>query len=69
LFPWIFSIYLLAQAVTVPIYGRLSDGVLDEQSHTLTRDHVFDSWKRAAHVVSGIGSYSGMYHWQRLDPP
>src|ERR1041385_1218356 len=25
LFPWIFSIYLLAQAVTVPIYGRLSD--------------------------------------------
>jgi EmrB/QacA subfamily drug resistance transporter len=25
LFPWIFSIYLLANAVTVPIYGRLSD--------------------------------------------
>src|SRR3954469_2332891 len=25
LFPWIFSIYLLTQAVTVPIYGRLSD--------------------------------------------
>lgn len=24
-FPWIFSIYLLTQAVTVPIYGRLSD--------------------------------------------
>ncbi len=24
-FPWLFSIYLLAQAVTVPIYGRLSD--------------------------------------------
>jgi EmrB/QacA subfamily drug resistance transporter len=25
LFPWIFSIYLLTQAVAVPIYGRLSD--------------------------------------------
>ncbi|WP_438941846.1 MFS transporter [Naasia lichenicola] len=24
-FPWLFSIYLLAQAVTVPIYGRLAD--------------------------------------------
>jgi EmrB/QacA subfamily drug resistance transporter len=24
-FPWLFSIYLLAQAVCVPIYGRLSD--------------------------------------------
>ncbi|MFE3445905.1 MDR family MFS transporter [Nocardia sp. NPDC059180] len=26
-FPWLFSIYLLAQAVTVPIYGKLSDVV------------------------------------------
>lgn len=25
LFPWVFSIYLLTQAVAVPIYGRLSD--------------------------------------------
>src|SRR5579884_4233763 len=24
-FPWLFSIYLLTQAVSVPIYGRLSD--------------------------------------------
>src|ERR1700712_1341211 len=24
-FPWLFSIYLLAQAVSTPIYGRLSD--------------------------------------------
>ncbi|UDY23286.1 MDR family MFS transporter [Nocardioides sp. Kera G14] len=24
-FPWLFSIYLLAQAVTVPIYGKLTD--------------------------------------------
>src|SRR5262249_12995543 len=24
-FPWLFSIYLLAQAVLVPIYGRLAD--------------------------------------------
>lgn len=25
LFPWVFSAYLLAQAVTIPIYGRLAD--------------------------------------------
>ena len=24
-FPWLFSVYLLAQAVTVPLYGKLSD--------------------------------------------
>ncbi|MFI8974384.1 MDR family MFS transporter [Nocardia asteroides] len=27
LFPWLFSIYLLAQAVTVPIYGKIADTV------------------------------------------
>ncbi|MFD3745248.1 MDR family MFS transporter [Nocardia sp. NPDC058633] len=27
MFPWLFSIYLLAQAVTVPIYGKLADMV------------------------------------------
>ncbi|TCJ97288.1 MDR family MFS transporter [Nocardia alba] len=27
MFPWLFSIYLLAQAVTVPIYGKLADTV------------------------------------------
>ncbi|HEU0287475.1 MAG TPA: MFS transporter, partial [Nocardioidaceae bacterium] len=26
-FPWLFSAYLLTQAATVPIYGRLSDMV------------------------------------------
>jgi EmrB/QacA subfamily drug resistance transporter len=26
-FPWLFSLYLLAQVVTVPIYGKLSDSV------------------------------------------
>ncbi|MFG1796030.1 MDR family MFS transporter [Nocardia sp. NPDC049149] len=26
-FPWLFSIYLLAQAVTVPIYGKLADTI------------------------------------------
>jgi EmrB/QacA subfamily drug resistance transporter len=27
LFPWLFSVYLLAQAVTVPIYAKLSDTI------------------------------------------
>ena len=26
-FPWLFSVYLLAQAVTVPVYAKLSDVV------------------------------------------
>ena len=26
-FPWLFSVYLLAQAVSVPIYGKLADMV------------------------------------------
>jgi MFS family permease len=26
-FPWLFSIYLLTQAVTVPLYGKLADMV------------------------------------------
>jgi MFS family permease len=26
-FPWLFSLYLLAQVVTVPIYGKLSDSL------------------------------------------
>ncbi|MDN5854216.1 MAG: MFS transporter, partial [Actinomycetia bacterium] len=26
-FPWLFSIFLLAQAVSVPIYGKLADTV------------------------------------------
>src|SRR6478735_11735574 len=26
-FPWLFSIYLLAQAVSVPIYGKLADAL------------------------------------------
>src|SRR5258708_27456571 len=24
-FPWLFSVYLLAQAVSIPIYGKLAD--------------------------------------------
>ena len=26
-FPWLFSIYLLAQAVSVPVYGKLADSM------------------------------------------
>jgi hypothetical protein len=44
----------------------VEEGVFDEGSHLVPRDHVFENWSRASHLVSGIGSYSGMYHWQRL---
>src|SRR3954452_11621576 len=39
-FPWLFSIYLLAQAVSTPIYGRLSD-VLGRKPVMLTGITVF----------------------------
>jgi hypothetical protein len=45
----------------------VEQGVFDEAEHRLTRDHVFENWTRAAHLVSGVGSYSGGYHWQRLE--
>lgn len=44
-------------------------GVLDPQSLTFTRDHVFENWSQAVGVVSGKGSYSGGYHWQLIQPP
>lgn len=56
------------QRVAAAQAALVSDGVLDEATQTLTRDHIFDSWTKAAHVISGVGSYSGMYHWQRLSP-
>ena len=45
----------------------VEDGVLDEATHTFTRDHVFAHWTHAARLVGGVGQYSGAYHWQRLE--
>jgi hypothetical protein len=44
----------------------VGDGVLDPGTMTFPRDHVFENWTIAAHVISGKASYSGAYHWQRL---
>ena len=41
-------------------------GVLDESHMAFTRDHTFDNWSVATRIVSGKGSYSGAYNWQRL---
>jgi hypothetical protein len=46
----------------------VEEGVFDQETSTLTRDHVFNNWTRASHLVSGIGSYAGSWHWQRLAP-
>ena len=46
----------------------VNDGVLDEETMTFVKDHVFDNWSQAVGVVSGKGSYSGGYHWQPIDP-
>jgi hypothetical protein len=43
------------------------EGFGDDANLTFAKDHVFDSWTAAAHVVvSGKGSYAGSYHRQRL---
>jgi hypothetical protein len=46
----------------------VGEGVLDPETATFARDHVFDNWSRAARAVSGMGSYAGAYHWQLIDP-
>ena len=45
----------------------LDDGTLDAATMTFSRDCVFENWSQAVGVVSGKGSYSGGYHWQRLE--
>lgn len=60
------AMYKQQQRVAATQAALAAEGVLDEGSHTLTRDHVLDNWTRAAHIISGFGSSSGMYHWQRL---
>jgi hypothetical protein len=55
------------QRVAAAQRALVNEGVCDEATRTYTQDHVFDSWTRAAHAVSGVGSYSGGYHWQRLE--
>lgn len=40
--------------------------VLDPQTMTLTRDHVFPNWTEAAVVTSGIAQYNGSRRWQRI---
>lgn len=44
----------------------VNQGVLEPETMTFARDHVFDSWGAASKVVSGKAQYSGGRHWQRL---
>lgn len=62
------TVYKQQQRVAAAQAALVAEGVFDEATHSLTRDHVFESWTRAAHMISGVGSYSGMYHWQRISP-
>jgi hypothetical protein len=62
------TVYKQQQRVAATQAALMREGVFDEGTHTLTRDHVFESWTRATHAISGVGSYSGIYHWQRLEP-
>lgn len=43
-------------------------GVLDTDSKTFLKDHVFDNWTHAVVTVAGKGQYSGGRNWQRIDP-
>jgi hypothetical protein len=49
-------------------FALIEEGILAEATRTVARDYVFENWTRGAQVISGIESYSGMYHWQRLEP-
>jgi len=44
----------------------IEEGVLDAHAMSFAGDYVFDNWSQAVGVVSGKGSYSGGYHWQRI---
>lgn len=61
------AVYRQQQRVANRQQSLIDDGVLDVDAATFNEDHIFDNWTRAAHVVSGWGSYSGGYHWQRIE--
>jgi hypothetical protein len=44
-----------------------AEHVLDEGNQVFLTDHVFPNWSRASYAVSGKSTYSGGYHWQRID--
>ena len=51
------------------VQKELTDaGVLGPETKMFIKDRVFENWTRAARCVSGIDTYSGAYHWQRLEP-
>jgi hypothetical protein len=43
------------------------EGILEQGPERFAQDHVFDNWTVATRVISGKSSYSGGYHWQRLE--
>ena len=59
------AVYRQQQRVADRQQSLIDAGVLDADKTTFSADHLFDNWTQAAHVVSGWGSYSGGYHWQR----
>lgn len=47
----------------------IARGVLDPESKTFAKDHVFDNWTQAITLVAGKGQYSGGRNWQPLEGP
>ena len=55
-FPWLFSVYLLAQAVSVPIYGKVADLVRPQAGHAARRRPVRRSGRCCAGSSWSMGS-------------
>lgn len=41
-------------------------GILDVDTMTFAKPHVFGNWTSASKVISGKASYAGGYHWRKI---
>ena len=43
------------------------DGVLDEETMSVTEDHIFPNWSQAIQTLTGKAQYSGSYAWRMIE--
>lgn len=47
--------------------GLVRDGVLDVETMTFAKDHVFPNWTQAIQTIAGKAQYSGSYNWRLIE--
>jgi hypothetical protein len=47
--------------------GLVRDGILDVESMSFARDHVFPNWTQAIQTIAGKAQYSGSYNWRIIE--